>query len=145
MIHSQAEILPSLGLGGLLLGQSLQGLPWREQWQEMGPIVRGTLADGSIEVVGDTSQDRIIGLVAQAGYEGRLAQGIGLGTRFEDALQRLPQLRRHDLDDSLYEPDQLGFILHGEEAVESILICDWGHNYWTFARPLIHQEECDDD
>ncbi|MBT9582701.1 hypothetical protein IV102_05090 [bacterium] len=145
MISLQAEILPSLGLGGLLLGQSLRALPWEEQWQETGTIVRGTLAGGAIEVVGDSALDRIIGLLAQPGYEGHLPQGIGLGTPFGEALRRLPRLRSHDLDSSLYEPDQLGFVLFGETQVESIQICDWGHDYWTFARPLLCEDECQED
>lgn len=145
MISLQAEILPSLGLGGLLLGQSLGSLPWEEHWQETGPIVRGTLVGGAIEVVGDTALDRIIGLLAQPGYQGRLPQGIGLGTTFEEALRKIPRLRSHDLDSSLYEPDHLGFVLVGENQVEGIQICDWAHDYWTFARPLLREEECQDD
>lgn len=149
MFNARAEIVPSLGLGGLLLGQAWHEVPWEQQWQELGTITRGSLAGGAIVGVGDSQSDRIIGLVAQSGYGGRLANGIGLGTPFAEALQRAPELRVHDLEPGLYEPHHLGYLLRAEETedpllearVGSVLICDWGHDYWTFARPLLREED----
>ncbi len=148
MRRCEAEIVPCLGLGGLLLGQSLAGLDWEEQWSETGSIVRGSLSQGCIEVIGDSASDQIIGLVARPGYQGCLPQGIGLGTTFPEALQRCPQLRLHDLDGSLYEPDQLGFVLldsEEQEVVSGVQISDWAHDYWTYARPLLQEEECGEE
>ena len=153
MVSVEAEILPSLGLGGLLLGQSLKPLPWQEKWQETGPIVRGTVADGTIEIVGDSETDRIIGLAALPGYRGQLPGPITLGMTMGEALQRMPQLRVHDLDSSLYEPERLGFLLRPQEDADrdwmqapigSISIWDWGHDYWAFARPLLLEEDCEE-
>ncbi|MBX3166836.1 MAG: hypothetical protein KF760_05465 [Candidatus Eremiobacteraeota bacterium] len=143
MISKKAEILPGLGLGGLLLGQSLQPLEWEQHWQESDTITRGLLGDGAILVTGDRSADRIVGLEAQADYRGELPGGIRVGMDLDEARQRLPQLRPHDLLSGLYEPERLGFLLLGEETVESILVCDFGHDYWTFARPLLAEEEYD--
>ena len=143
MISQNAEIIPGIGLGGLLLGQSLQGLAWEQQWQENDTIVRGFLLDGSILVTGDQAADRVVGLEAQAGYSGCLAGGITLGMELQEALRRQPQLRPHDLLSGLYEPERLGFLLQGDTTIESILVCDFGHDYWTFARPLLKEEEYD--
>ena len=144
VISKKAEIIPGIGLGGLLLGQSLQSLEWEEHWQESDSIVRGTLQDGSVLVTGDQVTDRIVGLEAQASYQGELPGGIRLGTDFSEARQLMPQLRPHDLLSGLYEPERLGFLLLGEEIDESILVCDFGHDYWTFARPLLEEEEYDE-
>lgn len=141
MANRNAEIIPAIGLGGLLLGQSLQGLAWEERWQENDSIVRGTLADGAILVTGDQQLDRIVGLEAQAGYTGQLAPGLGLGLSWEQALQLQPQLRPHDMLSGFYEPERLGFLLQGEQSIESILVCDFAHEYWTFARPLLEEDE----
>ena len=40
-----------------------------------------------------------------------------------------------------YEPERLGYLLQGEETIESILVCDFAHEYWTFARPLLEEDE----
>ena len=141
MASSSAEIIPAIGLGGLLLGQSLQGLAWEQRWQENDAIVRGTLADGSILVTGDQQLDRIVGLEAQTGYTGQLAPGLVLGLSWEQALQLQPQLRRHDLLSGFYEPEHLGYLLQGESSIESILVCDFAHDYWIFARPLLEEDE----
>lgn len=141
MISKKAEIIPGIGLGGLLLGQSLQGLEWEQSWHESDVIVRGTLQDGTILVTGDQSSDRIIGLEAQPGYQGRLPSGAHLGMGLSQAEG---SLRRHDMLAGLYEPERLGYLLLGEESVESILVCDFGHDYWTFARPLLDEEEYDE-
>ena len=141
MANRNAEIIPAIGLGGLLLGQSLQGLAWEQRWQESDSIVRGTLADGSILVTGDRQLDRIVGLEAQSGYTGQLAPGLALGLSWEQVLQLQPQLRPHDLLSGYYEPESLGFLLQGESSIESILVCDFAHDYWTFARPLLEEDE----
>ncbi|MFN8611142.1 MAG: hypothetical protein U0931_26600 [Vulcanimicrobiota bacterium] len=143
MISNKAEIIPGIGLGGLLLGQSLRGLEWEQRWQEDNTILRGCLQDGSIVVTGDLAQDRIVGLEAQSGYTGCLPGGIGLGMDLREARRRQPQLRPHDLLSGLYEPERLAFLLQGESLIESILICDFAHDYWTFARPLLDEEEYD--
>lgn len=140
MISKKAEIIPGIGLGGLLLGQSLQGLEWNQSWQESDSIVRGTLQEGTILVTGDQSSNRIIGLEAQSGYEGKLPSGAHIGMGLGEAGA---SLRRHDMLAGLYEPERLGYLLLGEESVESILVCDFGHDYWTFARPLLEEEEYD--
>ncbi len=141
MVNKKAEILSGIGLGGLLLGQSLQGLAWEQQWSESEGIVRGTLEDGAVLVTGDEAADRIVGLEAQTGYLGELPGGLHVGLSLTDAQQRMPQLRSHDMLSGLYEPERLGFLLLGDETVESILVCDFGHDYWTFARPLLEEEE----
>lgn len=143
MVNTGAEIIPCLGLGGLLLGQSWQELPFEQEWRETGSIVRGSLAQGAVEAVGDLEHDRIIGLIAQSGYSGRLANGIGLGTSLEEARRLAPELRWHDLDLGLYEPERLGYLLRPDDAekVESVLVCDFAHDYWTFARPLLREED----
>ena len=141
MVNKKAEIVAGIGLGGLLLGQSLQGLPWEQRWSESDGIVRGTLADGSILVTGDEAADQIVGLEAQAGYLGELPGGLGVGLPLSEAQQRMPQLRSHDMLSGLYEPERLGFLLMGDEVIESILVCDFGHDYWTFARPLLEEED----
>ena len=140
MVSKKAEILPGIGLGGLLLGQSLRGLAWEQHWQESETIVRGTLQDGAILVTGDRERDCVIGLEAESGYQGRLPTGVGIGTLLSQAEAGL---RRHDLLAGLYEPERLGYLLLGEEQVESILVCDFAHDYWTFARPLLEEEEYD--
>lgn len=107
-------------------------------------------------MVGDVALDRVIGLIALPGYQGCLPQGIGLGMTFAQALQRAPQLRFHDLEPALYEPERLGFVLRPmdfdgstaqllQQVVASVMVCDWGHDYWTFARPLLSEEECAED
>lgn len=144
MVSKKAEIIPGIGLGGLLLGQSLHSLEWEQHWQESDTIVRGTLQDGALLVTGDQAADRIVGLEAQADYEGEMPPGIRVGMDLSEARQLLPQLRSHDLLSGLYEPERLGFLLLGEEIVESILVCDFGHDYWTFARPLLEEEEYDE-
>lgn len=142
-----AEILPGLGLGGLLLGQEFSSLQVDQQWPEVPPILRASLCDGVIEVVADGQQDRIIGLVAGIGYQGTLPGGVGPGTPFEEALRHYPRLGRHELDGSLYEPQRLGFVLYGDgaepERVEFVLICDWAHEYWDYARPLLREQDLD--
>lgn len=143
MISKKAEILPGIGLGGLLLGQSLQSLVWEQHWQESESIVRGLVGEGSLLVTGDLVADRIVGLEAQSGYLGQLPDGIEVGMELSEASRLLPQLRPHDLLSGLYEPERLGFLLLGEETIESILVCDFGHDYWTFARPLLEEEEYD--
>lgn len=143
MISKKAEILPGIGLGGLLLGQSLRGLEWEQRWQESETIVRGTLQDGAILVTGDQAADRIVGLEAQSGYTGTLSSGVRVGMSLQEARQIMPSLRPHDLLAGLYEPERLGFLLQGEETIEGILVCDFGHDYWTFARPLLEEEEYD--
>ncbi len=137
-------MIPGIGLGGLLLGQSLHSLQWEEQWQESDSIVRGLLGEGTVLVTGDRAADKVVGLEAQAGYQGHLPPGIRVGMGLSEARQLLPQLRPHDLLSGLYEPERLGFLLLGEETVESILVCDFGHDYWTFARPLLEEEEYDE-
>lgn len=144
MVSKKAEIIPGIGLGGLLLGQSLQSLEWEQHWQESDSIIRGTLEDGSVLVTGDQAADRIVGLEAQASYQGLLPGGIRVGMDFAEVHRLMPQLRSHDLLSGLYEPERLGFLLLGEETVESILVCDFGHDYWTFARPLLEEEEYDE-
>ena len=141
MASRSAEIIPAIGLGGLLLGQSLHGLAWEERWLETDSIVRGTLAGGAILVTGDLQLDRIVGLEAQAGYTGQLAPGLALGLSWQQALQLQPQLRPHDMLSGFYEPERLGYLLQGEETIESILVCDFAHEYWTFARPLLEEDE----
>ena len=141
MVNKKAEIVAGIGLGGLLLGQSLQGLDWEQQWRENETLVRGTLAEGAILVTGDEATDQIVGLEAQTGYLGELAEGLRIGLPLQEAQQRWPQLRAHDMLSGLYEPERLGFLLLGEETIESILVCDFGHDYWTFARPLLEEEE----
>lgn len=141
MVNKKAEIVAGIGLGGLLLGQSLQGLQWEQQWRESEGLVRGTLEDGSILVTGDEVTDRIVGLEAQTGYLGQLPEGIPVGLSLTEARQRVPELKEHDMLSGLYEPERLGFLLLGDEVVESILVCDFGHDYWTFARPLLEEEE----
>ena len=141
MASGNAEIIPAIGLGGLLLGQSLQGLAWEERWLETDSIVRGTLVGGAILVTGDVQLDRIVGLEAQDGYTGQLAPGLALGLSWPEALQLQPQLRHHDMLSGFYEPERLGFLLQGEESIESILVCDFSHEYWTFARPLLEEDE----
>lgn len=150
MLNLDAEITPSLGLGGILLGQPLSALPAEERWEEVPGIVRATLASGAVEAVADADKDLVIGLIAGPGYRGRLPAGIGVGTTFDDALRLAPQLRWNDFDNSLYEPDQLGFVLQpplefeGEmlqQPVQAVLVCDWGHDYWTYRRPLIEEED----
>ncbi|MBS2037882.1 hypothetical protein JST97_23050 [bacterium] len=143
MVSNKAEIIPGIGLGGLLLGQSLQGLNWEQSWQEDDTIVRGFLENGSILVTGDRTLDQIVGLEAQPGYSGCLPGGIELGMTLEEVARRQPQLRPHDLLSGLYEPERLAFLIQGETLVESILVCDFGHDYWTFARPLLEEEEYD--
>ena len=143
MISKKAEILPGIGLGGLLLGQSLRGLEWEQRWQESETIVRGTLQNGAILVTGDQAADRIVGLEAQSGYTGTLSSGVRVGMSLQEARQIMHSLRPHDLLAGLYEPERLGFLLQGEETIEGILVCDFGHDYWTFARPLLEEEEYD--
>lgn len=144
MSNKKAEIVAGIGLGGLLLGQSLQGLQWDQKWSESEGIVRGTLEDGAILVTGDERADRIVGLEAQAGYQGQLPSGIRVDMDLSQAHALEPALRSHDMLSGLYEPERLGYLLLGEETVESILVCDFAHDYWTFARPLLEEEEYDE-
>lgn len=144
MSNKKAEIVDGIGLGGLLLGQSLQGLHWDQKWSESEGMVRGTLEDGAILVTGDESADRIVGLEAQTGYQGQLPSGIRVDMNLSQARALEPALRNHDMLSGLYEPERLGYLLLGEETVESILVCDFAHDYWTFARPLLEEEEYDE-
>lgn len=150
MLNLDAEIIPSIGLAGCLLGQQLASLAPDERWEELPGIVRGSLAGGAVEVVADAESDVVIGLIAGPGYRGRLPNGVGVGTTFAEALQLAPQLGWNDLDHSLYEPDHLGYLLNppldfeGEivdQPIHSILVCDWAHDYWTYRRPLIEEED----
>lgn len=149
--HSQmsvtAEIIPSVGLGGLLLGQPFRGLKVDERWLEGAGIVRANLFGGAIQVVVDSRLDRVIGLLASEGYRGKLGCGIAVGDSLASAREKVPALKQNEFDDSWYEPRQLGFVLHLDDdgqKVAEIWVVDWAHDYWAYARPLVHEDDLEE-
>lgn len=145
-----APILPGVGLGGLRLGQSYS--TWKklfeETWSDSDQVEHALLCQGRIEVVADRNRDLIIGLLALPGYEGKMLEKIAPGTTFAQALEHLPCLLYNDFEASLYEPQELSFILKHEsfdaaylemldDPIYSVDIRDWEHEYWWHFRPLI--------
>lgn len=146
----ETPILPGVGLGGLQLGQPYS--MWKrwveESWSDGEGIEHALLAEGRIQVVADVSSDRIIGVLALAGYQGKLLDAVHPGMTFGQALEHLPLLLFNDFEASLYEPQRLDFVLKHEsfevsypemlqDPIYSIDVRDWEHEYWWHFRPLI--------